>query len=411
MSVLQSLALMGSDPNDQSASEDGADEVMSDAAYSPRASQRLTEMLEKLREQRVEPTERQQWLGLASALLQPTSPGGGRFGKVMGNVTNTLSKYEAQREADQQAKDAMIAKYELALATLDDRANTARLNAATKLARRRTSINPVTGAVTDLDTGETIGPAGAAAGATRFGTGTGAQLMQKYPNLQGLDPNQLYKYDTASGEAAPIKVEAEKPTLPAPALARQTTLVNEAGQLLNTADEAQRIIGLINTNSLKLGPVENLASKAKLLAGQADPNAENYASLERFVNASVNSILNIAKGPQTEGDARRAQRQILRNLNDPQAVASGLAELRRLMLRELNSRDAQLQGLYRNYKAEPMTLWEAMGAEAPGDYKAPTFKDRTAPAKSAGALPPDAAARAEAIRRILEERKRKRKGQ
>lgn len=387
------------DTQDDADSADSADE----AVASPRAQQRLASMLQQLRDERVGPSDSEKWFSLAGALATPVARGQGRLGQVLGNVSSTLGTYEAQKREAENAKRDLIAKYELGLAQVEDRNEAARLRAN----RRRTAINPVSGALQDLDTGEVIGAGGVA---TRFSTGSGATLMEAHPNLKNLDPNQLYSYDAASGEAKPMKVEAEKPTLPAQALARQNTLIEQAGQLVNTADEAQRLAGLVTSGELKLGPVENLASKGKLAAGLSDPNAENYASLERFVNASVNSILNIAKGPQTEGDARRAQRQILRNLNDPKAVAAGLAELRRLMLKEVGTRDAQLHGIYQNYNVEPTTLWDAMGVEAPADYTAPAFRERAA---GRGAAPPTGASRsrADAIRRILEERRRAETGQ
>lgn len=55
-----------------------------------------------------------------------------------------------------------------------------------------------------------------------------------------------------------------------------------------------------------------------------------YGELQRFVTQQVNTILQAAKGTQTEGDALRAQQQILDNPNNPAVVLSALEDLERI---------------------------------------------------------------------------------
>ena len=52
--------------------------------------------------------------------------------------------------------------------------------------------------------------------------------------------------------------------------------------------------------------------------------------MRRFVTQQVNTILQAAKGTQTEGDALRAQQQILDNPNNPAVVLSALEDLERI---------------------------------------------------------------------------------
>jgi hypothetical protein len=237
----------------------------------------------------------------------------------------------------------------------------------------------------------------------KFATGRGADLMQKYPDLKGLDPDQTYKFNLNTMDVELLKQEAEKPALPVQALARQTTILGEAGTFLKTANEAQDIIDLLESGELKLNPIENAASVAKNAAGLSDPNSNNYAKLDRFVSTSVNAILQLARGTQTEGDAKRAQAQILKNRGDPGVVASALGDLRKAMLDALTLRDAQVQGLYRNYNAEPLTLWDSLGIEPPAGYAPPKVKGVT-PSRGA-ASPPANDGRAAAIKAELDRRK------
>jgi len=55
-----------------------------------------------------------------------------------------------------------------------------------------------------------------------------------------------------------------------------------------------------------------------------------YGELQRFVTQQVNTILQMAKGTQTEGDALRAQQQILDNPNNSAVVLSALEDLERI---------------------------------------------------------------------------------
>lgn len=209
---------------------------------------------------------------------------------------------------------------------------------------------------------------------------------------------------TPREEYEELRAQETGPELPANILNRKQTLVGDAGTFANTASRASQIASLIESGGLKLGPIENPLSEGKILTGNSDENAIRYSELKRFVTESVNAVLNIAKGPQTEGDARRAMKQIMDNLNDPKNVANGLKNLNDILLKEVSIHDAQIQGIYRNYKAEPMTVWDELGIDAPSGYVAPQFK--AAPTRpSAGARPPAAKTRIEILRDEIASRK------
>ena len=100
---------------------------------------------------------------------------------------------------------------------------------------------------------------------------------------------------------------------------------------------------LIETGSLPLSVVSNAqyaieraadpTGKSKGPKGEK-PAYVSYYELQRFVNQQVNTILQMAKGPQTEGDAIRARQQILDNPNNAAVVLSALEDLENIFKEE-----------------------------------------------------------------------------
>jgi hypothetical protein len=80
------------------------------------------------------------------------------------------------------------------------------------------------------------------------------------------------------------------------------------------------------------GAGENALGAARKLFGKSNDSDLNKVEFEQFVTASVNNILNLAKGPQTDQDATRAQKQIIDGLskNDNAAVKRGLTSLQKV---------------------------------------------------------------------------------
>ena len=96
---------------------------------------------------------------------------------------------------------------------------------------------------------------------------------------------------------------------------------------------------LINDNSLPLSvmsgaqyALERAIDPSGTARGQKGekPAYVLYGELQRFVTQQVNTILQMAKGTQTEGDAQRAQQQILDNPNNSAVVLSALEDLERI---------------------------------------------------------------------------------
>lgn len=97
--------------------------------------------------------------------------------------------------------------------------------------------------------------------------------------------------------------------------------------------DAGKYIDLIDKDVAKYGTIENLKSGWNAWFGQSTESDRQKANIRRFVTSSVNAVLNMAKGPQTDQDAQRARDQIMNGLDtkDPQLVRDGLELLKKTL--------------------------------------------------------------------------------
>jgi hypothetical protein len=115
----------------------------------------------------------------------------------------------------------------------------------------------------------------------------------------------------------------------------------------STIEKADDFINKIDKGEMKFGMGENLLGIARTGLGRANESDLNKVEFEQYVAEAVNGILNLAKGAQTEGDAKRAQKQIVDGLskNDSKAVKRGLEGLKRV-LQDAKSSDMESLELY-----------------------------------------------------------------
>lgn len=138
-----------------------------------------------------------------------------------------------------------------------------------------------------------------------------------------------------------------------------------AGKFANTLKKTNDFIQSIESGQLplnKLSGAEYATRRAFDVArGQEGDPTEPYVryyELERFVNQQVNSILNLAKGPQTEGDALRARQQILDNPNNEKIVLSALKDLQRIWNEEIELSSSFIEDLKTPYgRASNRSNW------------------------------------------------------
>lgn len=120
-----------------------------------------------------------------------------------------------------------------------------------------------------------------------------------------------------------------------------TASVKDANYGINEAD---RFTKMLDEGTIKFGAVENMASKARALASKSNESDVAKSDMEKWITASINAVLNQAKGVQAKDDAERAQRQIMEALdkNDPKLVKNGVIRIKKLLE---NTKDDAISGL------------------------------------------------------------------
>lgn len=135
-------------------------------------------------------------------------------------------------------------------------------------------------------------------------------------------------------------------------------LQNEALDIIGTASginaDLNQVQKQLETNKLKLGPVENLKSQALNAAGFSTPESRNFASFRATLEKQRNDSLRLNKGVQTEGDAQRAWNELFNNLNDKEVVKQRLQEIQKINKRGADLQKLQVDQIRSNYGAAPV---------------------------------------------------------
>lgn len=125
--------------------------------------------------------------------------------------------------------------------------------------------------------------------------------------------------------------------LPAAVQNIQDDAVNTSNTALTVSNDADAIAARLEKGDIELGPVDNMESQARNWAGKSNANSIGFQELESLKEQLRNATLLLAKGVQTEGDAKRALDQLFANTNDNKVVASRLRQIA-----EMNRRNAAL---------------------------------------------------------------------
>jgi len=169
---------------------------------------------------------------------------------------------------------------------------------------------------------------------------------------------------TSEGNLKPISGGPDDPTrkraLPNQIVTQVTQERKVGSQLQKTFDRTQDFINMIENNELPLSKVSGIEYGAKRAldtqlnrAGESTEPYVRYYELQRFVDQQVNRILSLAKGPQTDADAVRAQRQILDNPDNQKVVLSALKDLKRIWEDEIELSNAVVEDLTSPYGGQP----------------------------------------------------------
>ena len=93
-------------------------------------------------------------------------------------------------------------------------------------------------------------------------------------------------------------------------------------------EQVDRSLQLLDEGNLEFGAVGNALESLRNATNFSNEKSRNKAEFLNTIDQYTNDILNLAKGPQTDNDARRARDLIRNNLNDSEIVRTQLKKLR-----------------------------------------------------------------------------------
>lgn len=144
------------------------------------------------------------------------------------------------------------------------------------------------------------------------------------------------------------------PKLPTSALKLQQEDLDAVGTASSIQSDLGALKNQIDSGQLKLGPVNNLISAGRNMAGISDDNSRNYASFRSTLEKLRNDSLRLNKGVQTEGDAQRAWNELISNINDPQVVSKRMGEIQKINERAANLHRMNIDNIRSNFGVDPL---------------------------------------------------------
>jgi hypothetical protein len=210
-------------------------------------------------------------------------------------------------------------------------------------------------------------------------TNRNAAYVQSGLYVAQSDPETFEKIrkDKLAGEIQPYEIEkikaqtekARRPSAPLVSIGspqQETAYLKEIGK--GQAERINRIVAegenardslstadqLLAFGDINTGTFEPLkATLSATLSGIGVPpaladkvaNAGNAQALEAIANTAVNAVLNLAKGPQTEGDAQRAKTTIAALKDDPRAFRFKANTMKAVALRKVEQAEFYNKGV------------------------------------------------------------------
>jgi hypothetical protein len=173
-------------------------------------------------------------------------------------------------------------------------------------------------------------------------------------NMTDARARERMSFDQQQAGAGAVK-PPPKP-LPTAALKMQQEALDAIGVVGGINADLKALEGQIESGTLAFGPVKNLMSAGKNLAGMSDTQSRNFATFKSNMERLRNESLRLNTGVQTDGDAQRAWNELFQNINDTDLVKQRLQEIQRI-----NARGAELQRLKvdqvrMNYGYDPLDV-------------------------------------------------------
>lgn len=144
--------------------------------------------------------------------------------------------------------------------------------------------------------------------------------------------------------------------LPPTALKMQNEMLEEAAIAGSINSDLAGLGAQLQSGSLQLGPMSNLMSQGRNMAGLSNEQSRNFASFRATLEKLRNDSLRLNKGVQTEGDAQRAWNELISSINDPQVVQQRIGEIQRINQRAADLKRLQIDTMRSNFGMDGMDI-------------------------------------------------------
>lgn len=178
-------------------------------------------------------------------------------------------------------------------------------------------------------------------------THQGGLLAKSERELDLKEKSEAFKERMTTGKASQLPASAIK-------MQRDELDLVNAASGINTV--LSKSLDQLNSGTLKLGPLENVMSRGRNLAGKSSPESRNFASFTANLERLRNDSLRLNKGVQTEGDAVRAWNELVNNINDKEVVTQRLQEIIAINKRAVDLHKINVDVIRKNYNVGPLTL-------------------------------------------------------
>lgn len=283
------------------------------------------------------------YMALAAGFLSPTKSGS--FGEQLGNVASAMQTQRAEQEK-MRAHYVPLIMQQVAAQQAREEQNAYRLEAQQQAQAAQAQAAKIA----------QLARSDAAQQAQQARADQTAMYQRAMDERAAADrasrENIAAERIAAARDAKSAATDAAKPeTKPLPATALK--LQNEDLQSIGTFNGLDAdLAGLqkqIESGKLNFGLVGNLVNAARNVTGMSSEESRNMASFKSKLENMRNSVLQLNKGVQTEGDAQRAMNEIMANINDKELVAQRLAEIRALNARAVDLKKANVDVIRSNY--------------------------------------------------------------
>ena len=188
--------------------------------------------------------------------------------------------------------------------------------------------------------------------------GTFTTYYNRDPETGQIVPKVQVNKDVVEALAEKYQIEQERKPLPASAIEKEVDNKSVISSFEYQNDVIDQFIKEAKEDKLQFGLAEDLQDWIGNLGfGVGDKISQerlaNKNAFERWKQGYVNTVLQAAKGPQTDGDANRALQQ-LQSAKTPEAVVSLLEEIKRANNREIEFNKSSIDSRRTNFGKDPV---------------------------------------------------------